>query len=355
MNRTTPGATRLGLGATALAAITMVVATAGPAAADPVSAGEAAAFGGQVQLTGQDVLPPTALAEASLGDGDVDVEESAIEIPGDPLLISGTLNGSAKVHVESDIPSSLAAAQEVEGPYNAVGLGSVEELEVLVGQLPEGQSLISAGVLRAEAAAVCRGGQVTYTANSEIIDLKIGGEVVPLDDPLSELLAGINQGLEESGLNQLADIQENVVTPTEDGISVDALVVTVLSAAGEVPLATLRFGHAEVGGLTCDSGGGDRPECSDGIDNDGDGLIDADDPACHTDGDPTNPDSYDPDHDSESEDALPGAPQPSPDGATPPQQRTLPATGGDSTSALALTGLLGAGALGMVALRRRLF
>jgi len=36
------------------------------------------------------------------------------------------------------------------------------------------------------------------------------------------------------------------------------------------------------------------PECSDDVDNDGDQLIDADDPGCHTDGDPENPDSYDP-------------------------------------------------------------
>lgn len=40
---------------------------------------------------------------------------------------------------------------------------------------------------------------------------------------------------------------------------------------------------------------GDPAECRDGIDNDGDMLVDADDPGCHTDGDAGNPDSYDPD------------------------------------------------------------
>jgi Mg-chelatase subunit ChlD len=34
--------------------------------------------------------------------------------------------------------------------------------------------------------------------------------------------------------------------------------------------------------------------CADGIDNNGNNLIDADDPVCHTDGNPNNPDSYDP-------------------------------------------------------------
>jgi len=41
------------------------------------------------------------------------------------------------------------------------------------------------------------------------------------------------------------------------------------------------------------------PQCSDGIDNDGDELVDENDPACHTDGDPDNPDTYDPSDDDE--------------------------------------------------------
>ncbi len=39
--------------------------------------------------------------------------------------------------------------------------------------------------------------------------------------------------------------------------------------------------------------------CSDGIDNDGNGFIDTKDSTCHTDGDPTNPNSYDPNKDGE--------------------------------------------------------
>lgn len=42
------------------------------------------------------------------------------------------------------------------------------------------------------------------------------------------------------------------------------------------------------------------PECSDGLDNDGDGEIDATDPGCHEDDDPNNP--YDPDDTSEDSD-----------------------------------------------------
>jgi cysteine-rich repeat protein len=39
--------------------------------------------------------------------------------------------------------------------------------------------------------------------------------------------------------------------------------------------------------------GNPAPQCSDGLDNDGDGMIDAADPGCHLDGDASNPASYD--------------------------------------------------------------
>jgi LPXTG-motif cell wall-anchored protein len=48
------------------------------------------------------------------------------------------------------------------------------------------------------------------------------------------------------------------------------------------------------------NGGGGKPQCADGIDNDGDGLVDAKDGGCHTDGKPGNPDSYNPKDDDES-------------------------------------------------------
>lgn len=43
-----------------------------------------------------------------------------------------------------------------------------------------------------------------------------------------------------------------------------------------------------------------QPQCSDGMDNDGDKAIDSGDPGCHTDGDVKNSDSYDPNDDDES-------------------------------------------------------
>jgi LPXTG-motif cell wall-anchored protein len=335
--------------ATLVASLALVTAAAAPAGADPIGAGEASAFGGQAQLTDQDALPPTALAESDLASEDATA--SAIGIPADPLLVSGTLNASAAVHTDSDLTSSLTeVTQAVEGPYNAKALGSVEEAEVLVDAVEADVSLLTVGAVRAEAVAVCRAGVVDYSANSEILQLNIGGEPVPLNAPLQDLIDGINDVLTESTLDQVVDVERNVITESADGISVDALVITVLSAAGDVPLATVRLGHAEVSGVAC----GTPPECSDGIDNDGDGLADADDPGCHTDGDASNPDSYDPNDDSElDEAAAPAAPGVS-DNTESPASGQLPATGGNAAATAGLAGAMAAGALGLVALRRRM-
>ena len=60
--------------------------------------------------------------------------------------------------------------------------------------------------------------------------------------------------------------------------------------------------HGDTYGFCEDDGDAEvLPACSDEIDNDGDGLVDTKDPACHTDGDGGNPNSYDPNIDSENQ------------------------------------------------------
>lgn len=71
-----------------------------------------------------------------------------------------------------------------------------------------------------------------------------------------------------------------------EGTYVFRLTVTDNDGASSSDTVTITVLH--------DNGGGSNPECSDGIDNDGDNLVDASDPGCHTDGNPNNPDSYDP-------------------------------------------------------------
>ncbi|HLT17646.1 MAG TPA: hypothetical protein VK007_13175 [Acidimicrobiales bacterium] len=276
-----------------------VVGLAPGASADPVEGGSASAFVLEAGLAGTPIVEPTpsvAVSAPPFGDAD----QTLVPLDAGPLAINGTGSVWASVHEASDLDSEIndpAAQHDVAGPYNARAVSLVEGLEVL--DALDG-AILDAGVIRAEAVAVCTAGTVQYSATSEVVDLQIAGED-PLSGPLNELIGTIVDALEP--LAPVADVDVNVVTVTETGATVDALVITLLGLLDD-PLAEVRIGHAEVSGVACgDAGdGGDLPECSDGIDNDGDGLIDIDDPECHTDGDPDNPDSYDPDDDDEGPD-----------------------------------------------------
>ena len=348
MRQTSPDRRRAAVVAAIVGALALGIATATPAAADTIGAGEASAFGGTISAGGQEVVPPTPTASATLPG---DASDTTVDIPAEPVAVSGTLNADAAVHAASDLDSALdVATQEVAGPYNAVATGSIEEADVLVDVVGEGVSLLSADAIRAEAVGVCVGGEVQYSATSEIVNLDVGGQDIPLNAPLEQILDAVGDVLEQTTLEQVVDIERNVVTELEDGIAVDALVVTVLAVAGD-PVAEVRLGHAEVSGLAC----GAAPECSDGVDNDDpeDELADEADPGCHTDGNVDNPDSYDPTSNSE----LDG-PTAEEDGATPtttPAVRAqLPATGGDAAATAGVAAAMAAAALGVVALRRRL-
>ena len=326
--------------------LTIPVLLAGPAGADPANGGTAAGYGARIDLTDQNVITEP---EVSSTLAEEDAAATVVDVPAEPLAVSGTLTATAAVHPQSDLQSELLVnSQELEGPYNARGFGEIEGAQVLLDAAGEGVPLLRADAVRAEAVAVCTGTTVTYGAQSEIVNLDIGGEDVPLNAPLEQIIDGINGVLEESGLNQVVNVERNVVTQSATGASVDALRVTVLAAAGETPLGTVVLGHAEVADVTC----GPLPECSDTVDNADpeDTVADQDDPGCHTDGDAGNPASYDPNDDDETDDpvAAPAAPvTPAPAPVTP--EDTLPRTGGSTPLLAVVAGLAGLGAL---ALRR---
>jgi LPXTG-motif cell wall-anchored protein len=96
------------------------------------------------------------------------------------------------------------------------------------------------------------------------------------------------------------------------------------------------------GGNTTGSGNENGVQCADGRDNDGDGVIDADDPGCHTDGNPNNADSYDPGDDSEADNGGGGGNTGAgnaPTGGQSSNDQSLPFTGTDVVG-LTLAGLL---------------
>lgn len=361
------------------------------AGAAPIGAGTAKSFAITADVLGENVIPPTPLAEtAAPADGETD--GTLIAIPAGPLVVSGTLIARSAVHTASDLLSELKQSTHgtVLGPYNARAIGQIEDLSVLIDPQVPGGALISAGLIRAEAVAVCGAGGVQYSASSEVVDLQLAGDN-SLSGPLNDALTQITDGI--TPLADVISVELNVVTPSATGVSVDAVVVTVLQAAADNgapgPLVKVVLGHAEVSGVAC-GGAAALPECSDTVDNADteDALADAADPGCHSDGDATNAGSYVSSDDDETnaqcsdgvdnadtEDALADAADPgchtdgdatnaasyNPGdndetnvlaGSLPKRADSLAATGGVVPTALAAG--FGMGALCLFALRRRL-
>jgi hypothetical protein len=321
---------------TAVAAAALAFIPFGTAAR---AAGPAAsAFGATVQVSGTDVVPPTPAVSVATPPGDA--TETVVDLPVSPVVVSGTLTATANAHNLANVASGLTVVQQaVPGPYRGRGFAEIEGADVLLDTVAPDVSLVSAAAIRAEAAVVC-GATPTYTANSEIIDLAVGGTDVPLNAPVQDLIDAISGALTDSGLNAVADVQRNVVTPIAGGgISVDALVVTVLSALGDTPLAQVRLAHAEVTAAACTP----VPQCSDGVDNDNDAKIDTADPGCHSDGNAANAGTYVPSDDDERDVAA----------AVEARRAILPRTGASADFPLAGAGLMTLGTL-MMRLRRRI-
>lgn len=304
---------------------------AGPAAAQAAPVPAASAFGAEIVIAGQPVVGPVPVAAVPAPVGDD--TKTLVDVPAPPVLVSGTLTALANVHATRDITSGLTVVpQEVAGPYQARALGQIEGLAVLYGVAGTDVPLLSAAFVRAEAVAVC-GAIPSFGAASEIIDLAIGGTPVPLNTPVQDLIDGISAVLAGSGMDAVVDVQRNVITPIAGGgVAVDALVVTILAAEGGTPLATIRLAHAELTAGACVP----LPQCSDAADNDTDGVIDAADPGCHTDGNASNASSYDPADNDETNELVRTValvPRELPAQGLPAAE--LPVTGGATTGAVA--------------------
>ena len=313
-----------------------------PAAADTASAGRAQGFGANVNLSGTPLIDRAGLAEITLPPGGVAGPEELLLVPVAPIAVSGTAVGLAGASAASTLTSTLEQTQQaVAGPFNVVGAGLVEGLDVLAGTptpipgLPDiGVSLVNADAVRGEAVGVCRAGVAEYAADSEVVNLEIGGTPLVENESIEGLVDALNELL--TPLAFVVDIERNEVTRTADGIAVNALHVTVLGGIGvpaTTPVLDLVVGHAEVGGLQCAR----TPQCSDTQDNDGDGRIDAQDPGCINNG------VFDPNDDDERD--LPVT------AAVP--QAELPRTGADLTATAPIAVGLSALALAALALRRR--
>lgn len=340
-----------------------------PAAADTASAGRAQGFGANANLSGSPLIDRAGLAEVTLPPGGVAGPEELILLDQTaPIAVSGTAVGVAGASAASTLTSTLAQTQQaVQGPYNLAGVGLVEDLDVLAGTptpvppLPDiGVSLVSASAVRGEAVGVCRAGVAQYSADSEVADLQVGGTPLIENATLEDLVDTLNDVLQP--LSFVVDIERNEVSELPGGgIQVNALHVTVLGGIGATtPVLDLVVGHAEVGGLQCPA----TAQCADGQDNDGDGVIDAQDPGCINNG------VYDPNDNDERNECVdtvdndgdgrvdfgpdPGCESPQDDDERDlPRTAELPRTGGDLTATAPISIGLSVLAFAALALRRR--
>ncbi len=146
----------------------------------------------------------------------------------------------------------------------------------------------------------CRGAAPAVTNSSSVIGL--GGTQVPLP------AAGCANGTPDtvSGIPAVLPIVCNAddvagALGVREALDVFVLQVGGASLAKETTAASESLSVAPAAAETT------GPQCSDGIDNDGDGVIDAADPGCHSDGDASNPNSYNP-NDTSERDATPSGP-----------------------------------------------
>ena len=139
----------------------------------------------------------------------------------------------------------------------------------------------------------CRGQAPVVTNTSQVIGL--GGVQVPLP------AAGCANGTPDTvtGIPGVLPIVCNAddiagAAAVREALDVYVLQVGGNSLAKETTAASEAFSVAPPARETADT-----PQCSDGVDNDGDGVIDDRDPGCHSDGNANNPDSYNPNDDNE--------------------------------------------------------
>ena len=246
----------------AVSALGLAVVPSVPAGAAPIDSGSARGFGAQVQVAGNDALPPSAEASVTAPPFDDDAQDALVTVPADPITVTYAAEGEAKVHLSTDISSELGVVtQALSGKYNAQGLGAVTDAAVGVGLVGAGVDLVDVGLVRGEAVAACVNGTPQYSATSEIVDLSVADTDIPLNQPISDILDTIGDILGQTGLDQVVDLDRNVVTDLDGNavdsatvsavpLQVDALVLTVLSALGE-PLVKVTLGHAETGAVTC--------------------------------------------------------------------------------------------------------
>lgn len=267
----------------------------GAASASPLTQGSAYGYGAYVSLGGSDLITPT--PEANAGPGPDTNSGELVTVPLDTVAFAGAAGTTARTTSESTIDSELGSeylnvvegGPELPSAYNVQAYSRVAGAAVLAEEVLEADvvqsiidelelgaeevfpALVSADVVHSEALVACQDGNATVVGGGQVVGLGVLG--MSLTDTVDGTLNQVID-LGDTVLSTLgATLVVNEVIQTANGVDVNALRLTIPGLL-EVILA-----HTEVSDVTC--GPTDLPECSDGIDNDGDRKVDFPaDPGC---------------------------------------------------------------------------
>lgn len=255
-----------------LAAVTLVTslatlfaAAAGPATAEPARTSDAAGSG--LTATGLVPIAATPVAGPVVQPPDKDTGLlSTVAVPVAPIAVNGTLNAQAVATQADALTPLLVAGPRLNGAVakpvgltgvSARGFGGAQSVGVVVSAaagipaafiLPSA-SLVKADAIEAEAVAKCVNNQPVFDYGVNIANLSLAGSPVTL---VNQLVGNVVNNVLGAN-NPLAGLiafstplnDPSTVVRTANGISVDALRITLLGALGGTPLETIVIGHAE--------------------------------------------------------------------------------------------------------------
>src|SRR3954452_6982125 len=107
---------------------------------------------------------------------------------------------------------------------------------------PDGQLTLTATALRAEAVASCVNGVPKLDGSSTVLDLRVNGVPLPIDD---SVLSQITTQFDDSPFGGVIKVLVNQKIPTADGLTVQALRIELFDAAG-APQGVAVLGEAKV-------------------------------------------------------------------------------------------------------------
>lgn len=189
----------------------------------------------------------------------------------------------ATVTVPMLLSSGIVETNTDESPGGEQGATS--DATVNNTKITLGGAVITAKVLASEAAVSCGPNGPELSGSSQLVGLNLNGTPIDIGDQSGAFPA-----------NPLV-----VVAVNEQIVQNGKLTQRALRVSSELLMTDIVIAEsiADYEGSPCQAP--PKPQCSDEADNDGDTKVDAQDPGCHTDGNPNNPASYDPDDNDETD------------------------------------------------------